>query len=44
MSGGKDSTSSMLLTFDPTSNQTTNFKVTGTAVKTSVSYISTTLN
>ncbi|MGL5353740.1 MAG: hypothetical protein ACRDA5_10535 [Clostridium sp.] len=41
---GKDSTSSMILKFDGGSRQTANFKVTGTAVKTSVSYVSTSPN
>ena len=44
VSGGKDSSSSKLLTFNPESDQTANFKVTGNAVKTSVTYISTTSN
>lgn len=40
----KDSTSGMILTFRPDSQQTANFKVTATLVKSSISYLSTTPN
>ena len=44
VSAGKDSASNMILTFNPSSNQTANFQLKGTAFKTSVNYLSTTTN